>query len=189
MNCGSVVGYSVTSDEGIMARIELREDYGADDLRLLARKASDAKQARRLLALAGIRDGLSRRDAACVGLMDRQTLRDWVHRFNEHGPEGLMNRKSTGRKPKLNAEQRTTLKAIVTTGPDPANDGVVRWRCADLVKLIKARFDVDYHVSSVERLLHSLGFSHVSARPRHPKQDPETIETFKKTSRRYWRRA
>lgn len=172
-----------------MSGIELREDYSAADLRRLARKASDAKQARRLMALAGIRDGLSRTDAACVGLMDRQTLRDWVHRFNEHGPEGLMDRKSTGRKPKLSAEQRARLKAIVTAGPDPANDGVVRWRCADLVKLIKARFDVDYHVSSVEKLLHSLGFSHVSARPRHPKQDPETIEAFKKTSRGCWRKA
>jgi len=172
-----------------MAGIELREDYSAGDLRLLARNASDAKQARRLMALAGIRDGLSRADAAAIGLMDRQTLRDWVHRFNDHGPEGLMDRISSGRKPKLSSEQRATLKAIVTVGPDPAIDGMVRWRCRDLVKLIKARFDVDYHVSSVERLLHSLGFSHVSARPRHPKQDLETIEAFKKTFRGYWRKA
>jgi len=172
-----------------MAGIKLREDYSAADLRLLARKASHAKQARRLMALAGVADGVSRTDAAAIGLMDRQTLRDWVHRFNEQGPEGLMDRKSTGRKSKLTTDQRATLKAIVTAGPEPAIDGVVRWRCGDLVKLIKARFDVDYHVSSVERLLHSLGFSHVSARPRHPKQDPETIEAFKKTSPKSWRRA
>ncbi len=169
-----------------MAGIELRKDYSATDLRCLARRARDAKQARRLMALAGIADGLSRTDAAAVGLMDRQTLRDWVHRFNAQGPEGLIDRKSTGPKARLTVEQLATLKGIVTVGPDPAHDGVVRWRCADLVKLIKVRFDVDYHVNSVGRLLHSLGFSHVSARPRHPKQNPETIAAFKKTSRKNW---
>lgn len=167
-----------------MAGIELRNDYSADDLRGLARKSRDAKQARRLMALAGVVDGLSRADAAAVGLMDRQTLRDWVYRFNEQGPEGLTDRKSTGPRPKLTAEQLATLKEVVTAGPEPATDGVVRWRCADLATLIKAHFDVDYHVNSVGRLLHSLGFSHLSARPRHPKQDPETIAAFKKTSRR-----
>ena len=171
-----------------MAGIELREDYSADGLRALARKANDAKQARRLMALAGIRDGLSRTDAARVGLMDRQTLRDWVHRFNEHGPDGLIDRKSTGRQPKLTTEQRATLREIVAAGPDPAKDGVVRWRCADLAAAIKARFGVEYHESSVGKLLHSLGFSHVSARPRHPKQDPGVIATFKKTSHKSWRK-
>jgi putative transposase len=168
------------ADEGIMAGIELGEDYCADDLRGLARKSRDAKQARRLMALAGVADGLSRADAAAFGLMDRQTLRDWVHRFNAEGPEGLIDRKSTGPKPKLTAEQLATLKEIVTAGPDPAIDG-------DLVKLIKTRFGVDYHENSIGKLLRSLGFSHVSARPRHPKQDPETITAFKKTSRKSWR--
>jgi len=172
-----------------MVGIELRDDYSRSDLRALARKSRDAKQARRLMALAGVVDGLSRTDAAAIGLMDRQTLRDWVHRFNEQGPEGLIDRKSTGPKSKLTAEQRTTLKEIVTAGPDPEIDGVVRWRCTDLVKLVKARFGVDYHESSIGKLLRSLGFSHVSARPRHPRQNPETIETFKKTSPKYWRKA
>lgn len=169
-----------------MAGIELRDDYSAADLRHLARKARNAKQARRLMALAGIADGLSRMDAARVGLMDRQTLRDWVHRFNEDGPEGLIDRTSTGRKPRLTTEQLASLGEIVAAGPDPAIDGVVRWRCADLVNLIKTRFDVEYHVNSVGKLLHSLGFSHVSARPQHPKQDPEKIAAFKKTFGRRW---
>jgi len=172
-----------------MAGIELRKDYSANDLRALARKSRNAKQARRLMALAGIQDGLSRADAARVGLMDRQTLRDWVHRFNQHGPEGLIDRKSTGPKSKLTTEQLARLKDIVTTGPDPTIDGVVRWRCADLAAVIKARFDADYHVASVGRLLHRLGFSHVSVRPQHPKQDPEAIEAFKKTSHKRWRKA
>jgi len=171
-----------------MAGIELRKDYSAADLQALARKVRDAKQARRLMALAGIRDGLSRTEAARIGLMDRQTLRDWVHRFNAQGPDGLIDHKSPGRQAKLTAEQRATLREVVTAGPDPEIDGVVRWRCSDLVKLIKERFDVDYHVNSIGKLLHSLGFSHVSARPRHPKQDPETIAAFKKTSHRSWLR-
>lgn len=166
-----------------MVGIELRDDYSAGDLRALARKSRDAKQARRLMALAGVADGLSRTEAALIGLMDRQTLRDWVHRFNEQGPEGLIDRKSTGPKSKLTAGQLATLKEIVAAGPDPEIDGVVRWRCADLVKLVKARFGVAYHESSIGKLLRSLGFSHVSARPRHPRQNPETIEAFKKTSR------
>ncbi len=172
-----------------MVGIELRDNYSADDLRALARKSRDAKQARRLMALAGVADGLSRTDAAAIGLMDRQTLRDWVHRFNAQGPEGLIDRKSTGPKPKLTTDQRATLKEIVTAGPDPEIDGVVRWRCGDLVKLIKSRFGVDYHESSIGKLLRSLGFSHVSARPRHPKQNLETTEAFKKTSRKRWQNA
>ena len=174
---------------GIMVGIELRSDFSAEELRALARKSHGAKSALRLMALAGVVDGLSRRDAAAIGLMDRQTLRDWVHRFNEQGPEGLIDRKSTGPKPKLTAEQLATLKKIVTAGPDPAIDGVVRWRCADIARFIKARFDVEYHVNSVGKLLRAQGFSHVSARPQHPKQDPEAIEDFKKTSRRCCRNA
>jgi len=172
-----------------MIGIELRADYSADDLRALARRSRDAKQARRLMALTGIADGLSRADAAAVGLMDRQTLRDWVHRFNAQGPDGLIDRKSPGPKSRLSREQLATLGEIVAAGPDLAEDGVVRWRCADLAAVIKVRFGVEYHESSVGKILRSLGFSHVSARPRHPKQDPETIEVFKKTSHGCWRKA
>lgn len=172
-----------------MVGIELRDDYSADDLRALARKTDNAKQARRLMALAGVADGLRRRDAASIGLMDRQTLRDWVHRFNVEGPNGLIDRKSSGPKPKLTDEQLATLREIVSAGPDLDGDGIVRWRCADLAAVIKTRFGVGYHESSIGKLLRTQGFSHVSARRQHPKQDPEAIEDFKKTSRRCWRNA
>ena len=141
------------------------------------------------MALAGVAAGLSRADAAAIGLMDRQTLRDWVHRFNAQGPDGLIDRKSPGPKPKLTSAQLATLREIVTAGPDRAKDGVVRWRCADLAAVIRTRFGADYHESSVGKLLRSLGYSHISARPQHPKQDPETIDTFKKTSPKSWRKA
>ena len=114
--------------------------------------------------------------------MDRQTLRDWVHRFNEQGPDGLLDHKATGGVPRLTAEQKADLPKLVETGPDRQVDGVVRWRRVDLQRVIKQRFGVEYHERYVGKILKSLGFSHISARPRHPGQDAETIQAFKKTS-------
>ena len=164
------------------AKIPLRTDYDAAEARALARKATDPNQVRRLLAIAAVYDGMNRRDAAAVGGMDRQSLRDWVYRFNEAGPAGLHDRKSPGAVPKLTAVERMALAEIVEAGPDPDSDGVVRWRRTDLKEVIRDRFGVDYHERSVSRLLHDLGFSHMSARPRHPGQDAEMLETYKKTS-------
>ena len=163
------------------AKIPLRTDYDAAEARALARKATDPNQVRRLLAIAAVYDGMNRRDAAAVGGMDRQSLRDWVYRFNEAGPEGLHDRKSPGAVAKLTAAERAALAEIVEAGPDPDSDGVVRWRRIDLKEVIQDRFGVVYHERSVSRLLHDLGFSHMSARPRHPGQDAEILETFKKT--------
>jgi transposase len=167
-----------------MAGIEICTDYSADDLRGLARKSTDGNQTRRLMAIAGVLAGMSRAQAAAVGLMDRQTLRDWVHRFNIEGPDGLIDRQSPGPTSKLTEKQRAQFKKIVVAGPDLAKHDVVRWRCVDLVNVIKAEFGVDYHESTVGKLLHSQGFAHISARPQHPKQDPKVIDTFKKTSPR-----
>ena len=99
------------------AAVRLREDFSARELRRLAKKVEDADQARRLLSLAAVRDGMSREAAAEIGAMDRQTLRDWVHRFNEKGPEGLINAKAPGPEPKLSAEQKEALRPIVEAGP------------------------------------------------------------------------
>ena len=168
--------------------IPLRTDYSASELRLLAKWAEDAGQARRLLSLAAVVDGMSREEAAEIGAMDRQTLRDWVHRFNANGPAGLINGKAPGPRPKLSPEQKQELKRIVETPPDPIKDGIVRWRCVDLRHIIKESFDVDLDEVSIGRVLKELGFAHVSARPRHPKQDPQVIEDFKKTFLHGWRR-
>ena len=120
--------------------------------------------------------------------MDRQTLRDWVHRFNAEGAEGLIDRKSPGPKRRLSAEQLVELEKIVETGPDFGKDGVVRWRRVDLQRVIRERFNVTCHVRHVGALLHALGFSHVSTRPQHPEQDPDVIATFKKSSPKSSRR-
>jgi len=165
-----------------MSAIPLRTDYDAADLRKLSRQTTDANQARRLLAIAAVYEGMRRANAAAVGGMDRQSLCNWVHRFNAEGPEGLHDRKAPGAVAKLTAVEKAKLAALVEAGPDPQVDGVVRWRRIDLKEVIRDRFGVDYHERSVSRLLHDLGFSHMSARPRHPGQDPEMLETYKKTS-------
>jgi transposase len=165
------------------AAIALREDFSAADLRALARQSRDTRQCRRLLALAAVAEGRGRTEAAEIGGMDRQTLRDWVHRFNDEGPEGLLDRKTDGPPPKLTAEQKAELAAIVEAGPDQWETGLVRWRRVDLKAEIETRFGVVYHERSVSRLLHELGFSHMSARPYHPAQKAEVLEDFKKTSR------
>ena len=166
------------------ARVSLCTDLTAADLRKLAAKSSDANQSWRLLWLAAVRGGMRRGDAARIGGMDRQTLRDWVHRFNAEGPDGLIDRKPPGPKRRLSAEQLDELEKIVESGPDLEKDGVVRWRRVDLQRVIKERFDVGYHVRHVGQILHDLRFSHVSTRPQHPEQDADVIETFKKTSPR-----
>ncbi len=165
------------------AAIALQEDFSAEDLRALARESRDARQCRRLLALAAVAEGRSRAEAAEIGGMDRQTLRDWVHRFNSEGLEGLLDRKTDGPTPKLTAAQKSELAALVEAGPDREKNGMVRWRRVDLKAVIEDRFGVVYHERSVSRLLHELGFSHLSARPRHPAQKAEVLEDFKKTSR------
>ena len=162
--------------------VSLRGDYSAAELRRLAAASRNANQSRRLLSLAAVVDGMNRTEAARVGGMDRQTLRDWVHRFNEHGPEGLLDGWSKGPVPRLSAEQRAEIAQLVETGPDRAEHGVVRWRRIDLRRVIVERFGVTYHERTIGKLLKTLGFSHISAHPRHPAQDQRTIEAFKKTS-------
>ncbi len=164
------------------AVVLLRPDFDATKLREVANRCPDSRQTRRLLALAAIYDGMNRAEAAKVGGMDRQTLRDWVHRFNEEGMDGLTNRKGTGRPRMLSDKQMKELGEIVETGPNRAVDGVVRWRRIDLKRVIEERFDVVHSERGISRLLAELNFTHISARPQHPRQDERIIAAFKKTS-------
>ena len=134
-------------------------------------------------------EGKTRTEAARIGGMDRQTLRDWVHRFNAEGPEGLINRTSPGAPAKLDDAQRAWLADIVERGPIPAVHGVVHWRAKDLVALIWQAFSISLSEDVVWKELRRLGFRHLSARPRHHAQDPQAIEDFKKVSDSAWRRS
>ena len=160
--------------------IAVRTDYTAGEVRRLAKRAKDAAQARRLLAIAAVLDGASREEAAKIGGMDRQTLRDWVIRFNEQGPDGLINMPSPGAPAKLNAEHKAFLARIVEEGPIPAIHGVVRWRACDLIMRLYEEFGLSVSDDTIYRALKELGFSHVSARPKAYKQDAEAMDGVQK---------
>ncbi len=171
------------------AAVELRTDWDAKQVRTAARQAKDADQARRLLAIAAAYEGQDRTAAAKIGAMDRQRLRDWVHRFNAEGPEGLIDRKPAGAARRLTPEQEAELAALIEAGPEFKRDGVVRWRCVDLQHLILTRWNIAYHERTIGKLLRRLGFRHISARPRHLGQDPAQIAGFKKTLPSGWARS
>jgi transposase len=169
--------------------IPVRSDFSAGEVRQFAKRAKDAAQVRRLLAIAAVLDGASREDAAKIGGMDRQTLRDWVIRFNAQGPDGLINIPSPGVPPVLDDAHRAFLARIVAEGPIPAIHGVVRWRACDLIMRLHEEFGLSVSDDTIYRALKDLGFSHVSARPKAYKQDADTLETFKKTSPSAWRKS
>ena len=167
--------------------VAVRTDFMAGEVRRFAKRAKDVAQARRLLAIAAVLDGASREDAAKIGGMDRQTLRDWVIRFNAQGPEGLTNIPSPGAPPKLGEEHRVFLARLVEEGPIPAVHGVVRWRACDLIMQLHAEFGISVSDDTIYRALKDLGFLHVNARPKAYKQDPDAMDAFKKTSPYVWR--
>lgn len=164
-----------------------RTEHDAAGLRVLASREADAKVSRRLLALALVMEGFSRTDAARAAGMDRQTLRDWVHRYNASGVPGLSNQAHAGGPAgKLNAEEKAQLACWVRQGPSLEEDGVVRWRLSDLRRRILDRFFVILDERSVGRMLKAMRFSHVSVRPRNPKGDAEAQAAHKKTSPPLW---
>jgi len=159
-----------------------RNEHSASELRMAASQTRDGATARRILALALVMEGSSRSAAArCCG-MDRQTLRDWVHRYNAEGLAGLSDRHRSGRPPRLTAAQLAELAAVVEAGPDLERDGVVRWRCIDLQQLIAERFQVRLAERTIGTLLNKLRFTRLAPRPYHPKKDAAAQQAFKKTS-------
>ena len=159
-----------------------RLDLTATDLRAAAGREKVGSAARRLLAIAMVLDGADRRTAAEACGMDRQSLRDWVHRYNAEGLRGLHDLKTPGPKPRLTAEQQAKLAELVEAGPDPVRHGVVRWRRVDLRDELERRFGVVLHERSVGKVLAKLGYCRLSVRPRHPQTDEAAQEAFKKTS-------
>lgn len=167
--------------------IALRSDFTAADLRRLARGSRNAGQARRLLALAVIYGGGSRSEAARLGHVTLQIVRDWVVRFNAEGPEGLRDRKSAGPKPRLSEAHRAALLGIIDRGPIPAIHGVVRWRLCDLGQWLWEEFRISVSPQTLSRTLRAMGLRKLSARPKHHAQAEGAIASFKKTSPRRWR--
>jgi transposase len=166
------------------AALSIRGDIPAEELRRLARLEGDGRVACRLLALANALAGMSRDRAAKQAGMDRQTLRDWVLRFNAAGVEGLGDRPRSGRPPFLGEGQMAAVKALVLRGPDPERDGMSSWTAKDLCRLVEERFGVRYSENGMLDLLHGLDLSWQKTRPVHPQADPKAQMAFKKSSRR-----
>lgn len=154
----------------------------ATELRLASARCTDGAQVRRILAVALVLEGRPRSEAASLNGMDRQTLSDWVHRYNAEGIEGLKSRKSPGRASLLSAAQKAELRALVMQGPDPSIHKVVRWRCVDLRAEVARRWSVDVHESTIGTWLGELGLTRLQPRPFHPKKDAAAEVAFKKTS-------
>ncbi len=160
-----------------------RDDLDAAGLRRAARRASSVAASRRMLALALVLEGTSRTEAAQAAGMDRQTLRDWVHRYNEQGLDGLTDRHGEfGPKRLLSPEQEAEVAEWVRTGPDLAEHGVVRWRRVDLARAIEARFGVVLAERSISTVLRRLGFTRLVVRPRHPGQEATAQASFRTAS-------
>jgi len=168
--------------------IALRQDYDAARVRRMARESADADQVRRLLALAVIYEGGSRTEAAEVGGVTLQVVRDWVLRFNAYGPVGLTDRKAPGQPPRLNDEHRATLVAM-ENGPIPAVHEVVRWRIIDLYQWLWEEYEITVSKQTLSRELRAMGYRKLSARPRHHAQAAGAVEAFKKTGQRQWQRS
>jgi transposase len=169
--------------------IALRVDFDAPKLRAAARQAKNAGQARRLLALAGVYDGATRTQAAKIGGVTLQIVRDWVVKFNAHGPIGLIDRKAPGQPSRLNDAHRAALVKIIESGPIPAVHGVVRWRIVDLCQWMWDEFRITIARQTLSRELRALGYRKLSARPRHHAQAAGAIEDFKKVSPPVWRKS
>lgn len=166
--------------------IALRDDFDADQLRAAARASKDAGQTRRLLSLAAIYEGATRTEAARIGGVTLQIIRDWVLKLNAHGLDGLIDRKAPGQPRRLDERHRAALVAMVEAGPTLAAHGVVRWRVIDLRQWLHDEFEVSVSEQTLSRELRELGYRKLSARPRHHAQVEGAIEDFKKTFPRAW---
>ena len=166
--------------------VPLRSDFDAGALCRRARNSKDGPQARRLLALAAIYEGASRTRAARIGGVPLQIVRDWVIKFNAHGPEGLIDRKPPGRPATLTGTHRATLAGLLDGGPIPAIHGVVRWRLIDLAQWLFEEFRISISKQTLSRELRAMGFRKLSARPRHYAKNEHAADALKKSSRPAW---
>jgi transposase len=169
--------------------VPLRSDFDAAALRSIARKSKDGPQARRLLALAAIYEGASRTEAARIGGVTLQIVRDWVVKFNAHGPEGLIDRKPPGQPSRLTDAHRAALLARLDEGPIPSVHGVVRWRLVDLIAWVWEEFRITISKQTLSRELRAMNYRKLSARPRHHAKSEAEVSAFKKGSPPIWRRS
>jgi transposase len=174
--------------EKAMPALPIRSDLSPAELRRLARREPDGRASRRMLAIANALDGMSREDAARAAGMDRQTLRDWVLRYNRGSVAGLFDHWGDGRPCRMSDAQQASLRALVLQGPDPEVDGVSTWRAVDLCRIAHERWGVIYSARGMQRRLRALDLSWQTPRPQHAQTDPAVQATFKKNGQPRWHR-
>ncbi len=162
------------------APLPIRDDLGPRELRALARRERDGRVGARLHALAHALEGRNRGEAARLAGMDRQTLSDWVRRYNAQGVDGLRDRPKSGQPCGLDEGRQAALRTVILKGPDPERDGLSAWRIRDLCDLAAARFGRRYSETGMLRLVKSLGLSRQKPRPAHPGARRREQERFKK---------
>lgn len=171
-----------------MAAIPIIRHLEPEELRRLGREQTSGRMASRMFAIANVLDGLSREDAATHAGMERQCLRDWVHRFNAEGVAGLADLPRKGRPRRMHEEIEKAFCERVDKGPDGETDKLVRWRRVDLQEWLKSEHTINYHERSIGKILKRLGYSHVTTRPVNPENDPEAMEAFKKTLQKQYKK-
>jgi transposase len=169
--------------------VPLRSDFDAAHLRRIARRTKDAPAGPASSGAGGGLRGATRTQAAAIGGVTLQIIRDWVVKFNAHGPDGLIDRKAPGQPSRLNDTHRAALATMIESGPVPAVHGVVRWRLIDLCQWLFEEFRITVAKQTLSRELRRMGYRKLSARPRHHAQAEGAVEDFKKASRRAWTRS
>ena len=165
-----------------MAALLIRKDRTPAVLRRMAKSEDDARVSRRILAIANALSGMDRKAAAKAVGKDRQTLRDWVLRYNAYGIAGLSDRWGEGRPSRLEPQEHAELAQIILRGPDPEADSISAYTRDDLVRIMQQRFGKSFHPTSMSRVLRRLGCSRQKARPSHPMKDPAAAEAFKQNA-------
>ena len=162
------------------AALPIRGDLTAEALRRQARHEPNRRAALRMLAIANALEGMSRAEAARLGGMERQALRDAVVRYNAEGLAGLRNRPHPGPAPRPDERCRAALRQLVLDGPEVESSGLSAWTLPDLCREAERRWGVRYHPGHMSKLVRGLGLSRQKARPAHPKADPEAQAAFAK---------
>lgn len=144
----------------------------------LSKQTADPRMRLRLLALAHFMEGANRTQVAAMTKVSRRIVNQWVSNYLNLGLAGLESKKSPGRPGRLTDAQQEQLTEMLSQAAKSETGG--RLTGQDIKQYVLAEFGVDFHLNHVYKLLRKLGFSWLSSRSRHPKQDPEVIETFKK---------
>jgi transposase len=186
-SCWNDLVLTCRASEGSHMTTVLRSDFNSRSVRYFAAKSNDPAQGRRLLALAEIYDGASRGEAAAVGGVTRQAVRDWSVRFNREGPQGLTARKRPGRPPSLDKGHRAALAIVVESGPMPYLVPGLTWRMGDLCQWLFDERGVQVSRRSLSRTLRQMGIRRLVSDGQRPSGGSELIQAVMSMSRSAWK--